>query len=283
MGHIPQQLIDSFKELGLLESEAKIYTALVMFHDAEVKELQELLDLSRPSIYDGLRTLEDRGFIVLVNEKPTTYQAIPPEIALDMLTAQHIKSKEHALRRIRDMKKENMVDTSPPNLLSIYSSKSIDSKIKDMVDNTRESIFCATSGQNLKHILRRAKSDISFDVVIISEDKNIQERIKGSFKKDKARIRTFTKEQIIKTSAPYKVGMRQDKIVEMNEALNMFDYDNVFILFTDDSECLYIPPLHMEYLNAITTKNKAMILTLKLQMFSIMENLAPEEKTSKKK
>lgn len=269
MGHIPQQLISSFMELGLLESEAKIYAALVLFHDAEVKELQEFLDLSKPSIYEGLRALEDKGFIVLTNPKPTTYQAIPPDIVLDMMTATHLKAKDDALNQIRKLEQENFADDAPPNLWYIFGSKSFEPKIKDMLENARRSIYCISSGQYIDHIERMARSGLALELIIVSEDQEIQKRLERAFKKGKAMIRTLGKSQMIRTMAPYKALFQEDKIASMSEALGMFDFDNLFILIVDDAECLYIPPLPDRSINAITTKNPAMTLTMKVMLSAI--------------
>ena len=97
MLQIPRPLIDAFTGLGLLESEAKIYTAIVLLHKAEVKDILECLDLSKPSIYAGMRSLEGRGLIMLTNQKPSTYQALPPEIALDLIMTLHHSHKNMAV------------------------------------------------------------------------------------------------------------------------------------------------------------------------------------------
>ena len=59
MVELPEKMIKSLTELGLLESEAKIYAALVFLQSAEVKRnILEFLDVSKPSIYEGLRMLK---------------------------------------------------------------------------------------------------------------------------------------------------------------------------------------------------------------------------------
>jgi|GEM_PF-5158655 hypothetical protein len=48
MDEIPHELIKSFIDLGLLESEAKIYITLSMMNNSEVKTLIEFLGISKP-------------------------------------------------------------------------------------------------------------------------------------------------------------------------------------------------------------------------------------------
>jgi sugar-specific transcriptional regulator TrmB len=275
MAYIPQQLINSFMEFGLLESEAKIYSALVLFHDAEVKELQEFLNLSRPSIYEGLRSLEDRGLIVLVNPKPATYQAIPPDIALDMLMELHINARDRALKYISTLKKESFKDTSPSNIWYIFGSKSFESKIRDMAENAKESIYCITSGPYLDMIVGRAKSNVSFQLSIISESNDIQERLEQDIGKGRAQIRTLNKSQMIDTMASSKVwSSSPNGARSLRQVFDMMDFDNMFLLVVDDSEFFYIPPLAEAELNAMTSRNKAMVMAMKIQMELLSESLA---------
>ena len=96
MNKIPQELIKSLVDLGLLESEAKIYTTLAMMDNSEVKTLIEFLGLSKPNTYESLRLLKEKGLVVLINTKPMTYQATPPDIGLDMLLKNHLNSQEKA-------------------------------------------------------------------------------------------------------------------------------------------------------------------------------------------
>ena len=125
MKSIPKRLVDSLKEFGLLESEAKIYSALVIRHDSEVKELQEFLGMSKPSVYEGLRTLEEKGFVILINPRPTTYQAIPPEVALDMRLTAQMKAKEETLASIRELKGEQSDEKRPRERMVHFRGKTL--------------------------------------------------------------------------------------------------------------------------------------------------------------
>ena len=269
---IPRPLIDSFMGLGLLESEAKIYTAIVLLHKAEVKDLMECLDLSKPSIYTGMRLLEERGLIMLTNPKPTTYQAIPPEIALDLIMTSYRDHKEKALHLIHDLQNEYKKDNFPSPLWYTLDSKNFESKIKDMLENAREKIYCSTSGKYLDLIEAKACSDLYFQLVILSKDNLIQKRLELVFKKNRAQVQTIKKSHVLNTIAELEAGDRQDKKESMIEALNMFDFDNSFVLIIDDSECFYVPPIPGGSLYAMTTKNKAMILNVKLMMRTLISS-----------
>ncbi len=177
MTEIPLELIESLREIGLLESEAKIYSALVLFHDAEVRELQDFLGLSKPNIYAGLRALENKGFIILTNPKPTTYQAIPPDIALDTWMSAQLRSKEKALEQLRELGSDKANVGKRSNLWFLFGKKHFESKVKDMLKGVKKSVFCVTSGPYLTYIEGIAGSDIDLDLTIIADDKEVQNRL----------------------------------------------------------------------------------------------------------
>jgi HTH-type transcriptional regulator, sugar sensing transcriptional regulator len=263
MNSIPTKLIDSLKELGLLESEAKIYSALVLRHDSEVKELQEFLGMSKPSVYEGLRTLEEKGFVILTNPKPTTYQAIPPEIALDMRLASQTKAKEEALASIHELESEQGEDRVPESLWFIFGTRHFESKVKDMLKSAKKSIYCVTAGHGLDMIERKARSDLTFDLTVITDDESIKPRLEGVFKKNRLSLRTISKSKMMESLMSGAQGSKTGSMPSKEKLLGMYDMDKMFILLVDDEELFYIPPIKGGSLNAISTRNQVMVQNMK--------------------
>lgn len=271
MTEIPPQLVASLKELGLLESEAKIYSALVLLHDAEVKELQDFLGLSKPNIYAGLRALEGKGFIVLTNPKPTTYQAVPPEVALDMWMSTRMKAKDEALASIRRFESAKSTEKAPSNIWFVFGRKHFESKIKDMLSNARKSVSCITSSQYLDLIERMAGSNVALNLTTITDDKGVRQKVENAFKKGRAKVRFMTKDQFMKVLQPHSPGIGAEPALPRDQ----FDLDNFFVLLVDDAEMFYIPPLGEGPLNAISTKNPAILMNFKF--LSMFRNAAGEK------
>ena len=90
-----------------------------------------------------------------------------------------MKAKEEALSSIHELRDEQNMDETAENIWFIFGTKHFESKVKDMLKNAKKSIFCITSGQYLDLIERKAKSNIRFDLTIISEDSAIQRRLEG--------------------------------------------------------------------------------------------------------
>jgi sugar-specific transcriptional regulator TrmB len=263
MNRIPQKLIDSLSKFGLLESEAKIYSALVLKHDSEVKELQEFLGMSKPGVYEGLRTLEEKGFVILTNPKPATYQAIPPEVILDMQLTARMKAKEETLESFQELKSDQSEEQVSENLWFIFGTRHFESKVKDMIKGAKKSIFCVTTGQYLDLIERKARSNIDFDLTIITEDMTIQQRLEGIFKSNKAHIRILSKSHMIRSLLPKEQKSKNGSIPSAEKSLDKIEIEKMFLLLVDDEEMFYIPPMKGMSLNAIATKNQLLILNMK--------------------
>lgn len=260
----PIPLITSLTELGLLESEAKIYAALVLLRSAEVKDLLEFLDTSKPRIYDGLRMLEETGIIIQTSPRPATYQAITPPVALQLLMKKHEKAKNEALKQLKILEEREIIKKSSSPLWFIFGVKSFEFKIKDMIENAQESIYCQTSGKYLNLITKAVKKGVKTYLVIINdEDQDIHEYIEDLSKKSNVKISLIKKNQFMKTLGMFNEES-QPQTQSIDDIMKMFDLNNQFALVVDDSEILAIPPLKSEDLNAITSTNKAMVYSTKI-------------------
>ena len=263
MKRLPSQLLTSLTELGLLESEAKIYAALVVLQSAEVRDLLEFLDVSKPRVYDGLRMLEETGLIVLTSPRPATYQAIEPRVALELIIKKHQDAKKEALREFQILKKQEIITESSSPLWFIFGAKSFEFKIKDMLRNARESVYCQTSGKYLHYIEKAAKKNIKIYLVLIAADQDTKKRLEHLSKKSNVKIQIIEKSQIMETLEHHQTESHKRSRANI---MDMLDFDNVFTLVVDDSELLMLPPLKSDSLSAITSTNKAFIFNAKIEI-----------------
>src|SRR5512144_1989239 len=103
MRQISNELVESLKTLGLTEYEAKVYSALVLFDKTEVKQIYEYLDAPKPSVYQSLKTLMDKGLVQVISAKPAVYRAMPPAIAIEHMAEVHRKAEESALIELEEL------------------------------------------------------------------------------------------------------------------------------------------------------------------------------------
>ncbi len=271
MDEIPHELIKSLMDLGLLESEAKIYITLAMMNNSEVKTLIEFLGLSKPNTYESLRLLEEKGLVSLINTRPMAYQALPPDIGLEVLLKTHIDAKEKAKKIFSIMDKEKFVPKSSEALWTVFNGESINYKIKDMIQNAKESIFMISSPKYIKY-LENADTNLKFDIIIFSETSSF-ETLKEHFKDKKGNFQVVNEEDMLNIVASSKTkDQKQFEIYK--EALLMVEYRNMLMLAIDDEEVLYMPPMSTGSLTAINTKNKAMTILMKIGLSDLTNQLS---------
>ena len=265
MIQLPNKLISSLTEIGLLESEAKIYTALVLLKTAGIKDLLDALDVSKPRIYDGLRMLEENDIVILTSPRPATYQAIEPKIALELLIKRHEEAKNVALNQFKILKQQETIPKPASPIWFIFGAKSFEFKIQDMIKNAQKSVYCQTSERYLKYIEKAAKKDIQLYLVIMIDSQDTKKRLEKLSKKSNVKINIIEKEQILKT--PEFIS-HEKELYKRNKThlLDVMDLDNLFKLIVDDSELLTIPPLKSDSLSAITSKNEALIMGEKMEI-----------------
>ena len=108
MESIPASLVKSLNNLGLSNNEANVYAALVMFDNADAKDLIEYLSISKPSVYEALDHLAEMGLAVKRITKPARYSAVSPHMAIDLLMGNHKKSAKLALEKLEKLELEKV-------------------------------------------------------------------------------------------------------------------------------------------------------------------------------
>ena len=267
MNKIPQELVKSMMELGLVESEAKIYIALAMMDNSGVKQLIEFLGLSKPNTYESLRLLEEKGLVVLTNTRPMTYQATHPDIGLEILFKPLLNAKEEANKLFSTMDKKNFIENSAETLWYVFGGKGIEYKIKDMIRGASKSIFLASSSQYLKYLEKLDEKNLKLDIIIFADDQDKEMKLEKIFKGKKGNFQISSKEDMI--NGLVSSHTINQELPSFKEAISMFEFENLMVLVVDDSELLYIPPVSQGSSTAINTKNKAMIMMMKIGLKDI--------------
>ncbi len=270
MPKIPRELVKSLMKLGLLESEAKLYITLVMMNNSEVKKLINFLGLSKPNTYESLRLLEEKGLVVLINNRPMTYQAIPPEVGLEILLETHLNAKKQAEKLFSTLDQEKFKDKSR-TLWYVLSEKGIDHKIKDMVKNARQSIFMASPPKYLKYFKKLNKRDLKLEFIIYSDNKDTEEKLERIFQGKKGDFSIIAADKMINGFAA-KRNDKEELKTAYKEAFYEFGLEDLMLLVVDDSEMLYVMPMTENSSTAINTKNKALITLSKIGFKDILPN-----------
>ena len=171
--------------------------------------------------------------------------------------------KTEAIKQFKAAENQKLIDKQSPPLCYIFGDKSLEFKIRDMLENAKESVYCRTSEKYLKYIEKLAKKDIKVHLVIMSSDPGAQKRLENLFKKGNAQIQTINMGNNIMKMVDTAGEEARKRMSSMVETM---DLENMFVLVVDEAELLIIPPLKSDSLSAITITNKAMVCYMLNQM-----------------
>lgn len=127
--------------LGFTETEALIYGYLVENSPATGYRISHAIGKQPANTYRALRSLEDKGAIIIESGKSKLCQAVPPDEILDNLEKQF---RQHRL----DAKRELQALPSPSVYAGVFHLKSVEQVIqraKTMVSEARAIVLCDLS------------------------------------------------------------------------------------------------------------------------------------------
>ena len=270
---LPDRLIGALAKLGLVESEAKIYAAIVQMRTAEVKDLLDGLDVSKPRIYDGLRSLQELGLITMTCPRPVTYLAVEPRIALEMLMKAHEDAKTEAASQFRLLESRAVPGRTEEPLWSVFGSKSFEFKIMDMLKKARKSIYCQMSGKYLDYFEKAVKRNVDTYIVLTSERPELAARLDCLSRKGKVHIKIASAGGMSAwhgSPGPENGPgtMKEQAWPRMSldvkaELAEVFEPDNLLTLVVDDAEVLFVQPLKTDTIAATWTTNRGMVILMK--------------------
>jgi predicted DNA-binding transcriptional regulator len=243
MKSISNTLVESLKTLGLTEYEAKVYSALVLFDRTEVKQIYEYLDAPKPSVYQSLKTLTDKGLVQVVNAKPAIYRALPPKIALKHMTEIHRRAEDMALLEL-DKLERSRVEREPLDVLwTLYGEESIDHSVEDLLSKAKRSVKLLLPDDYLDYLEMLRGRDIAASIIVYGDDTTIP----GRYGLVNAVIHDVTRLDITDfiSLAKYFTQLPID-----GDQLRQF-----LIIMVDDEEFIYIPPIPSATRTGLTSRN----------------------------
>ncbi len=156
-------VLHSLRRMGLNQYEAKAYFALSAFGSRTAGALSEKADLPRPRVYDVLKRLQDKGFVLIQQGRPVKYSALPIEEAVKTLKKQREDSIVEEVAKLDELSKSLIAKLKP----SLSQPKQIDeqvwtlkgrdaiySKISSMLSNAKKNVVLAS---NREGALRKLK------------------------------------------------------------------------------------------------------------------------------
>ena len=229
MSIVKNELIKKIKDyFDLNIYETKVWLALLTKGISSAGEIAEMSGVPRSRTYDVLEGLEKRGFAIEKIGKPVKYIAVKPEIIIEKLknnTMKRAEEKIQVLEKLRDSPEYEEIQTLHNSCLEPLKNQNVSSAIKgrsnlysqmrDVMENSEESLYIATSSFELNSKLRMfsevfaklKKRGVNLKV-IIPEDADEAKKLSKKFgvtiksKKINGRFIISDKEEIIFTIKP---------------------------------------------------------------------------------
>jgi len=255
MRTISVSLVKALNDLGLSKYEANVYAALVLYNNAEAKEIIDFLSISKPSVYEALDHLDEMGLAVKRVTKPARYSAISPDMAIYLLMDKHRKAAEQALTELKTLEKKKVRTDKEDALWTIYGDANIEYKIRDLFSRAKHHISCTIGERYLPFFENIKIRDVSLRLIVISDDAALSGKLHELFPGKNADIHIISPEQFkIPPFAP----------PEFDDVSKYMNYENILDLIVDDDELLMIPPFISGSVSVLNTRNKVAILQIKM-------------------
>ena len=140
---LQEDCINNLMDLGLTLVQAKIYLSLTKLDNATIKIISKNSNLARQDVYRIIPSLERRGLVEKIIDKPTKYKATPIKIGFSALLQQRImqdaelkKKTNELLKNIHDEKIKNESTDEEPHFIIISE---ISLLFKKLMKSTQES------------------------------------------------------------------------------------------------------------------------------------------------
>jgi len=148
-------LIDSLRNLGLTEYEAKVFVALTRHGSGTATDIHMFSGIPRPAVYGVLKKLAERGIIEVQHTKPMRYKCMSPEEAIEKIKKDFEQETESALGKLNEIysSEENVLQKDV--VWTINGLRNISDRIIQVVCSAGSEIIIETphpTFRNLEHV-----------------------------------------------------------------------------------------------------------------------------------
>ena len=260
MDEISTTLIDSLKTMGLAEYEAKVYSTLVLFERAEVKRIYEYLNVPKPSVYQSLKGLMDKGLVMMVSSKPAIYRAVPPKIALRHLIEIHKNAEKSAFEELKRLEKSNMETENHDIIWTLFGGNNVEHSIEELLCKAKKSMKLILPAEYMDFLSFVSNKDLKIDLLMFGNDISVVNRynLKNITVHDANGIDVSDFGDLSKYLAYLPLPPEQ--------------YSKSIFVFIDNEEFMYVPPYPGKTKSGITSKNPYLIGLISILSSAIWEH-----------
>ncbi len=172
---LDQEIISSFKKLGLTEYEAKTYLTLVKKAEASPLEITLASKVPQPKVYTSLNSLAAKGLVEVVSERPRKCKAVNIREAVRRLFEKKITELGENAKKIieKTIKEELEGKIQPHEIYNLIGEAETKKKLIDMLSLAEKEVLLATKNleilrfKKIKDVLSKlAMKGVEFKVLV---------------------------------------------------------------------------------------------------------------------
>lgn len=163
-----KELKELLKELGFTEYEVSAYLTLIKEGPLTAGELAALSKVPQPRIYDIIRTLMGKGFVITIGGRPKKVIAVDPEKVFSEIEHRYVRK----VNLVKEMLKEiyNPGEGEIGNIIVVKSKITFEKYVKDAIKNAKRHISLALPLPFLKRIqndlIKKKEMGIEIDLFL---------------------------------------------------------------------------------------------------------------------
>jgi HTH-type transcriptional regulator, sugar sensing transcriptional regulator len=246
---IKERLIAALNNLGLPNLDAKVYAALTYLNSVGAKELIDFVQISKPSVYDSLQKLEERGLVVKNSSKPSVYTAVSPNVAIEIISREFSLAKETALDELNHLIQSQKRREENDAIWTVFGDRNIRHKIRDMIHSAEDYIICLM-GERYIPLFDNIEISAPLTLYIVSDNPDITQRTEEIFPKNNTSIKHLSISRL-NDFRPHKIKKRRNP--------ELMEFCNLFEIIIDGKETLSIPPIRTNKLTGLHSSIDIMI------------------------
>lgn len=241
---ISGRLVDSLRTLGLTEYEARVYSTLVAIGQADAKQVYEYLCASKPNVYESLKSLSSRGFVLTISAKPAIYKAAPYELVLRRLMDSHKSAEVIARESLMELERGQCEEDATAVMWTLFGDRNISNKMDVMLTSATSTVqgIVPDGGAPVLEYLRGR--DLAIDLIVLGDGNPVK-----NFGLQNAHVRH------VKRNHGSKLFENDLELDEIHRLLA----GNVTLFIVDDREFIYVLPSDIRQVTGITSTNPSIV------------------------
>jgi len=169
---VEPELVESLRKLGLNQYEAKAYSALCTFGSLTVGEISapDKGDLPRPRAYDVLTSLQEKGFVSVMQGRPLRYAALPLDEAVKTLRKQKEAGLQDEIKQMDALAKTlssklkpaaNVAVSAEDRVWTLKGRDAIYSRMSSMISGAKKHVVLASHAEHFKHKFKAHNKELA--------------------------------------------------------------------------------------------------------------------------